>query len=272
MTVLNALRSVSISTLPALVVAGLGFTATTATTRGAAAMSPKFIAEMKEQCTTKKGNASTLCAAWFTTVYESGEIKNYDNEVSTEISDCFRQAKDYDLHGGSSLTGSAAERLIREKAAGKSGRDNKYVDECIRVTTAALGDQWRADVTRAAFYDRVKKTVDTDFEKKCGTRADVQSDPFRLVLWSKSKGKDAIFSGTDPEGKSIAVLCTGHIVGKTKDGRAIDVAPRTIAQVKAEEKKSCIGYCQSNDDVCVEGFRRGKTTPVCKSYCEDKCQ
>jgi hypothetical protein len=91
------------------------------------------------------------------------------------------------------------------------------------------------------------------------------------VLWAKPMKKTQFYKDTNADGTTVTVTCDGVLTVAPKGGKPLRSAPKTIAQVRAAEKAGCLGYCKQHDDICIEGARRGTTTPRCAEHCRDKC-
>lgn len=235
-------------------------------------LSPAALQEKQALCTTK-GALSGVCVEFWRDVIAGGKNRpRVEREVEEDLMTCFREAKRVDE--GNAHDAPSAEKLLRLRGKSDLGVANKYVDECIRVTGQVMGGAWKSDAQKAVFLDKMSASVNADFEAKCGTRADVQREhgPLQLVLWGKTKSKAVVWQGEDPDVGTLAVRCDGYLVGKSKEGKPISIAPTTIGAVRGAQSRGCISACEMNDAVCVEGQRRGKTSPVCARYCADKCR
>lgn len=239
--------------------------------------SPAYVADVRVRCTTG-GKTSELCVEYFVDVVAGANKNGVDRSVDDDIRGCFRDAKQHELTGPSSSSGFYAEKLLRAGEGGDARAKNKFVDECVRVTALQLGEEWRTSAMMGAFRDRVGRALRDDVEKTCGAgaRAAVykKADVLTVVAYAKSANKTVVFQGTDPEGSAISVLCNGYVVGKTKDGKPINRAPLMADDLRSAETKACVNSCRSSasNAACVEGYRRGKTTPYCDSVCKERCR
>lgn len=235
--------------------------------------SPAYLAEKKEICTTK-GKVSEVCYEFWQDVVAGNNVLHVNSTDDDQLRACWNEAKKIDQQGPDSARPAAAESFMRRRAKGEEGAQNKYVDECLRLTGELMGGEWRAHAQKGVFLDTMAKALTSDFENKCGVRADLQREhgPLKVVLWGKGKGKAVVWQGDDPEGGKLAVRCDGYIVGKDKAGKAVSIAPTTIDAIRTAQNRSCISNCEMNNPACVEGARRGKTTPICAEICADKCR
>ncbi len=239
--------------------------------------SPQYAEQVKGRCTVQ-GKTSALCVEFYLDTVVGPNKLGVDRRIEDDLRSCFADAKRDAESGAGSSSGHYAEKLLRAREAGDPAASHKVVEECLRVTAEVLGEEWRTSAMMAAFKDKVARALRDDFEKKCGAGAraavDKNAEVLTVVAYAKSTSKTVAFQGTDPSGGSVSVLCSGEVVGKTKDGKAFRRTPRMADDVRNAQNRACLASCRSSPSnaACVEGYRRGKTTPYCESVCKDRCR
>ena len=98
--------------------------------------SPTALAAKKVMCTTK-GKLSETCMEFWQDVVVGRNVLKTDRSIEDDLRACWREAKAADEQGEGRAV--AAEKLLRLRASGDPVGQNKYVDECIRVTGEVMG-------------------------------------------------------------------------------------------------------------------------------------
>ena len=126
-------------TLALATVSALAMASRSAPARAGDGPSPAYVADVRERCTTG-GKTSELCVEYFVDVVAGANKNGIDRSVDDDIRGCFRDAKQHELTGPSSASGHYAEKLLRAVEGGDARAKNKFVDECVRLTAAQLGE------------------------------------------------------------------------------------------------------------------------------------
>ncbi len=245
--------------------------------------SPAALADKREECTIK-GQLSEVCLEFYTDIYIKYSPR-IERRVQDDLSTCFYRAKNTERNGISRSSADTATAIFN-KRADDAAYQNKYVDECILLTERLLPGWKKAaatDLARVAFLARVRGLISDDFTRTCGQGVNVgmgqEGDPFSIVGSHLSAGnKKVFFKATDPDGNNVVVLCNGYVVGKTKTGKSIQVAPSSFAQISAERNRSsaaCLDQClhtSAPDPACYPEARYGVITAACAAHCRAECR
>ncbi len=227
---------------------------------------------VKEMCT-HKADVSALCIERLSAGYSPDEPDHYGY-----VRGCFEDTWAYEKNAAAGFPDehpriSAAEELaMRPELA-----DDKYVKECLRVTTLVYGKGWskHADEVNARFefVAQVGQEVETNFKKKCGVHARIGGGGggVQLVLEKPNKKKAVFYKGTSPDGNKITVRCDGSVTSQfPSGGSSVSEAQTEDGLAKDADEAACIEKCAKTNQTCIAN-NGNVTVSACRDACLPQC-